>query len=166
MWNLFIIVFVVVAAVCDLWWKKIPKILTVTGFFAGLIFHWFHGNALSAIGAALLGLVVGVALFSLGAIGGGDVKLISALGAMLGFEYWARAMELAVFVAAGMAVIQVIRHRAVRQTVRNMGAILAGLLTNGWRAHPTIHVNNPSLIRSPFGLAAAIGTVIATWWPW
>jgi len=165
MWNLFIVVFVVAAAVYDIWRGKIPKAVTITGFFAGLVFQWFQGNVLSAIGTALLGLLIGVALFSLGAIGGGDVKLVGALGAMLGFWVWVRAMEVAIFVAAGMAVIQVIRHRAVRQTFRNMGSIVAGLFTKGWSAHPTINVSNQSLIRSPFGLAAAIGTVVAIWRP-
>jgi len=163
MWNLIIVAFLIAVAVSDIWRRKIPKILTVGGFLGGLIFHTFHGNQLSALGAAGLGFVLGLALFALGAIGGGDVKLIASLGAMLGFGLWARAMEMTIYVAAGMAIIQVIRHRAVRQTVRNMAAILAGLFTNGWRTHPTIHVNNPSLIRSPFGLAAAIGTVIAMW---
>ena len=165
MWNLVIIAFVVTAAVSDLWRRKIPKVLTVTGFFAGLIFHALHGDLQTALGAALLGFIIGVAMFSLGAIGGGDVKLITALGAMLGFGPWARAMELAIFVAAGMAVIQVIRHRAVRQTVKNMGSILARLFASGWGAHPTIHVGNSGLIRSPFGLAAAMGTIVAIWKP-
>ncbi len=163
MWNMAILVFVVTAAICDVGWKKIPKALTVTGLIAGLIFHWFHGDALSAAGTALIGFVVGVALFSLGAIGGGDLKLIGALGAMLGFALWVRAMEMAIYMAAAMAVIQVIRHQAVRQTVSNMCVIVRWLFTSGWRAHPTINVNNPSLIRSPFGLSVAIGTAIAIW---
>jgi prepilin peptidase CpaA len=165
MWNLFIIAFMVAVAICDLRSRKIPKILTVSGFFVGLIFQWFNGNALSALGTALLGFVVGLALFLLGAIGGGDVKLICALGAMLGFAPWARAMQLAIFIAAGTAVIQAIRHRAVRQTLENMRSIIAALFTSGWKQHPTIHVNNSSLIRSPFGLSAAIGTVIVIWKP-
>jgi prepilin peptidase CpaA len=165
MWNLLIIVFVITVAICDVWRRKIPKVLTATGFFAGLLFHWLNGDGLSALGTAALGLIVGVALFSLGALGGGDVKLVGALGAMLGFGSWVRAMELTIYIAAGMAVIQVIRHRALRKTVSNMGSILAGLFTHGWKAHPSLHVNNPNLIRSPFGLAVALGTVIAISWP-
>jgi prepilin peptidase CpaA len=161
MWNLVIIAFAVTAAVADVWRRKIPPTLTISGFIAGLAFHAFHGDFLSALATAGLGFAIGLALFSLGAIGGGDVKLITALGAMMGFSTWALAMEVSIFVAAGMAIIQVVRHHAVRETLHNTGAILSGLFHSGLRAHPVVNVANANMIRSPYGLAAAIGTVVA-----
>ena len=44
MWNIVIIAFVVTAAASDLWARKIPRWLTVTGFFAGLLFHAHYGG--------------------------------------------------------------------------------------------------------------------------
>lgn len=160
-WKLAVIAFVVTVAVADFRWRKIPRSLTVPAFFAGLVYHWAAGHFLDALGAAALGFAVGMALFTLGAIAGGDVKLLTALGALLGFSVWTKAMELAIFAAAGVAVIQIIRHRVARQTLHNLGEILQSLFTSGFREHPVLNVRNPATLRSPFGLAAAIGTVIA-----
>lgn len=160
-WKLAVIAFVVTVAIADLRWRRIPRSLTVPAFFAGLVYQWSAGRLLDALAAAALGFAVGMALYALGAIAGGDAKLLPALGALLGFGLWTRAMELAIFAAAVMAILQVVRHRALRQTMHNMGEILSSLLRFGCREHAVLNVRNPSLIRSPFGVAAAVGTVIA-----
>lgn len=162
-WNVAVMVFAVTAAFIDVRTRKIPRALTVAGFIAGLLYHFFHRDLLTAVVAAAIGFVIGLALFSLGAIGGGDVKLVTALGAMLGFRTWVKAMEFAIFAAAILAIIQIIRNRAVRQTLSNIGAILRGFGTSGMQAHPVVNVRNAALIRSPFGLAAAVGTIAALW---
>jgi prepilin peptidase CpaA len=161
MWKVVIIAFVVTAAYADYRTRRIPRALTITAAAAGLAFHGIYGGIVSSLEAAALAFVIGLALFSLGAIGGGDVKLITALGAMMGLPSWAEAMEVAIFVAAAMALFEVIRHRALRQTLRNMADILGGLFTKGLRPHPSLNVSNPGTLRSPFGMAAAIGTIVA-----
>ncbi len=161
MWDIVTIAFVITAAVADLQWRKIPRILTVTGFVAGLAVNAFRGHIASSLAAALLGFGIGLALFSLGAIGGGDVKLITALGAMLGLRPWALAMYVAIFAAALMAIIEIIRRRAVWQVLINVSLLFRHLFKSGFKPHPTLNVNNRATIRSPFGVAAAIGTVFA-----
>ncbi len=160
-WKLAVVAFVITVAIADVRWRKIPRSLTVPAFCAGLIYHWATGLFFNALGAAALGFAVGMALFTLGAIAGGDVKLLTALGALLGFGVWTHAMDLAIFAAAAMALVQVVRHGAVRQTLHNMAEIVRSLFRTGLREHAVLNVGNSSMIRSPFGLAAAIGTVIA-----
>jgi hypothetical protein len=48
---------------------------------------------------------------------------------------------------------------AVRQTLRNMGALLVSWSHGG--IHSGIHVANPNTIRSPFAVAAAVGVFAA-----
>jgi prepilin peptidase CpaA len=164
MWDAFVIIFVLIAAVGDVYWRKIPRVFTVTGFVIGLVFHARHGGFLSAVAAGLLGFVIGLSFFQLGAIGGGDVKLVAALGAMLGFSKWMMAMKAAILVAGAMALVQIVRHGAVRQTVHNMGDIVRNIFAAGLKPHPVINVQNPASIRSPFGVAAAVGTFVAVFW--
>lgn len=163
MWNSFIGAFVVTAAFADLRWRKIPRWLTVAAFVTGLAVHAFRGwtDFWSAAATALLGFAIGLALFSLGAIGGGDVKLVTALGAMLGFGPWAFAMQIAILASVAMGLVQMIRRKVVVQTFRNMLTILKAWLTIGFKAHPLINVHNASLVRSPFAVAAAVGTLCA-----
>lgn len=160
-WNSVIVAFVLTAAFADVRWRRIPRVLTLTAFVAGLAVHWARGDFWSAAAAALLGFAIGLSLFSLGAIGGGDLKLITALGAMLGFGPWAFAMKIAILAAVAMALVQIIRRKVVVQTFRNVLTILRTWLASGFRAHPVINVHNESLVRSPFAVAAAVGTLCA-----
>ncbi len=159
MWDLAIMTFVLAVAVFDWRWRRIPRELTVSGFVVGLIYHALAGGFLSALSATGLGFGVGLALFELRAIGGGDVKLLTALGALLGLRSWVFAVEIALFAAGAMAVIGLVRRGILLQAVRNIGRLVVHFVRHGFVPHPEIHVNNPSLVRVPFGVAAALGTV-------
>jgi prepilin peptidase CpaA len=158
---LLIAVFAVVAAIYDLRTRRIPNSLTVSGVGLGLLIHALSGGILSALLASLIGFAVGLTFFQIGAVGGGDVKLIAALGALLGLPHWILAMQVAILAAAAMALVQVTRMRVFRRTCRNVIEIFKSLYISGFKAHPTINVNDLSTVRSPFGVAAAIGTLFA-----
>lgn len=160
-WNALIIAFAVTVAVSDGIWRRIPKMLTVAGAVVGLVVHLFGGGLASAAFATLIGFVIGVTLFRLGAIGGGDVKLMAALGAILGTGRWFTAMEIAVFAAAAVAIVQMIYRGVFRQTLLNIVELTQWLFSNGFREHPTLNVHNTAMLRAPFGVAAAVGTVVA-----
>jgi prepilin peptidase CpaA len=158
--TLIIAGFAVVAAICDLRTRTIPRSLTIFGFCLGLLLHSIIGGFISALLASVIGFAAGLTLFHIGAIGGGDVKLVTALGALLGLPQWIVAMQVAILAAALMAIIQVTRMRVFRRTCRNVIEILKSLYISGFKAHPTINVNDLSTVRSPFGVAAAIGTML------
>lgn len=160
-WTAFIIAFVVTAAVSDLWVRKIPRALTLVGVVVGLAFHALRGGFVSSLIAMLIGFGVGLSFFWLGAIGGGDVKLITALGALLGVSRWLTAMEVTILVAALIALLQIIRRGAVRQTGSNILELLRSFRHDGIGEHAQINVRNAAMIRSPFGVSAAIGTILA-----
>jgi prepilin peptidase CpaA len=165
-WHMLVIAFVLTAAVGDLRWRKIPRQFTTAGLVAGLLFHLIYGGFWFAAIGAFLAFAIGLTLFQLGAIGGGDVKLIVALGAMLGLKPWLFAMELAIMTAGITALVQAIVQRRLIRTLRNIALSLRWLATSGLKAHPLININNPSMLRAPFGVAAAVGTILvlaATW---
>jgi len=158
-----VVAFALTAAVCDVRSGIIPRQLTLFGLLCGLLIHAIVGGFASALIAAVVGFAVGLTFFQLGAIGGGDVKLITALGALLGLKSWMVAMEVAVMMAALMALLEVTRRGLFRRTCRNVYEICKSLYNFGFRAHPHINVNNLSMVRTPFGVAAAFGTVFAMW---
>jgi prepilin peptidase CpaA len=161
MWINFILAFVTTAAIADAFWGKIPRAFTSVGLVAGLAFHLVRGGFLSAALAAFIGFAVGLVLFDLGAIGGGDVKLISALGALLGFGPWAFAMEIAVIAAALIALARALRRGVLRETLGNVAQLVRWIAKEGRRPHPLIRIGVPGTLGAPFGVAAALGTVIA-----
>jgi prepilin peptidase CpaA len=162
-WDAAVLAFVVTAAASDLRWRRIPRWLTLTGLLCGVLYHALIGGVLSSVVAAFLGFAAGLALFQLGAIGGGDVKLITALGAMLGFSQWVFAMEVAIFASALIALTQAAVRGVLWQTVAGVGELARWLFSSGGKRHPSIHVANTAALRAPFGVAAALGTMVALW---
>lgn len=73
------------AALCDLRWRVIPNGLTALLAAGGLIatLSATPGEAVTVLAAALAVLLGGAALFALGVMGGGDVKLAAALALWL-----------------------------------------------------------------------------------
>jgi prepilin peptidase CpaA len=81
------------AAVFDLWKMIIPNaisILLVALFFANALFLTLYSEFevawLSHLGAMFAVLVVGLVAYRFGAMGAGDVKLLSAISLWAGFE--------------------------------------------------------------------------------
>jgi prepilin peptidase CpaA len=167
-WNAVVVTFVLTAATGDARWRKIPRAFTTAGLVAGLGYHIYRGfshgvwtDFASSAVACIMGFAIGLTFFQLGAIGGGDVKLITALGAMLGLKQWLFAMEVAILAAAAIALVQALRRGLLRQTFVNIIATFRWVLARGAQAHPVINVGNSAMLRAPFGVAAAVGTLAA-----
>jgi len=75
------------SVISDMMRRSIPNWLTASGAAAGLAGHFvaigWQGLALAAAGAAI-GFILLLPLQIKGAMGGGDVKLMAAFGALLG----------------------------------------------------------------------------------
>jgi prepilin peptidase CpaA len=86
---LFVGVFTLATAICDLRFRKIPNRLTGPMCVAGIVYQVaFCG--MEGLWASLLGFAVGFGilfvLWFIGSAGGGDLKLISALSTWLGWQ--------------------------------------------------------------------------------
>ena len=143
--------------------RRIPNWLTVTGLCLGIgvnaTFGGWHGAVLALEGAGLALLLL-LPFVLLRALGAGDWKLMGALGAFLGPRPLLSVLVVAVLVAGAMGVVQMIRANRVAGTLKNMWVLVQGFLTFGLRAHPEISLDNPGLLKLPFGVAVAIATVI------
>lgn len=88
-WPIFVAPLLAVAAamVCDLRNREIPDgiSLALLAWAAAAAVFGFHGVWwASLLTGAVLGFVLSAPLFYLGGLGGGDVKLLTALGAAIG----------------------------------------------------------------------------------
>jgi prepilin peptidase CpaA len=87
--------FTLTGAICDVRTRKLPNWLTVSAFFAGMVFQavvGFLADGWSGLGHQLLFALVGFAtgfgilfvMWLIGGSGAGDVKMMGAVGAWLG----------------------------------------------------------------------------------
>jgi prepilin peptidase CpaA len=142
--------------------RRIPNWLTVSGLFVGIAANILAGGwqglktSLLGAGLALLLLLPLVILRSLGA---GDWKLAGALGAFVGPGVMFNLLLASIFVAGAMAVVLIIYKGRVRETLRNMGHMLAAL-ANLRLPGPEVSLDNPESLKVPYGVALAFTVVL------
>ena len=153
---------VLIAALCDLKTRKIPNVLTFSMMALGLVLH-IGNQGVSGIGVSLLGLMCGILLlylpFSLGGVGAGDVKLVGAIGALVG-----PALVFQVFLASAVfggifSLVAMIRGKAAGRTFRDIkDKALYFLLTRKWLAESADQSGERKL-GIPYACAIGCGTL-------
>jgi len=144
--------------------RRIPNWLTVPGALLGLaanaILRGWHGALLSLEGAGLaLGILLPLVL--LRGFGAGDWKLMGAMGAALGWREMLAVLFASAVISGVMAVFQMVAARRVKETLWNVLTLATGFATRGLHANPEISLDNPNLIKQPFGAAVAAATVFS-----
>lgn len=151
-------VFTLVAAICDLRFRKIPNRMTAPMCVAGIVYQVvFYG--MDGLWASLLGFAAGFGilfvLWMIATAGGGDVKLMAALGTWLGW----------------LTTLKVLFCSLIFVTTGTIGIVLIGLLSQGLR-----RTKNQYLTKNETGkgetteqrqkrrvMAFAVPVAIATW---
>jgi prepilin peptidase CpaA len=142
--------------------RRIPNWLTVPGLLVGVLVNmlasgWRPGLETSLKGAGL-GLLLLLPFVFLRSLGAGDWKLAGALGAFVGWEILVTLLMGSVLVAGIMALGLVIYKQRFKQTMRNIGRLLASMLTFH-RPGPEVSLDNPESLKVPYGVALALTTV-------
>jgi prepilin peptidase CpaA len=152
--------------VTDLRSRRIPNVLTLGAAAAAAAWHLFSGG-LEGLGFAAGGWLVGglifLPLFALRGMGGGDVKLMAALGAWLGpiAVVWA---ALYAAIAGGVFALAVaLATGYTRQAFSNVWSMLTYWRIAGVRPHPALTIDSARAVRLPYALPIAAGLVTMLW---
>jgi prepilin peptidase CpaA len=142
--------------------RRIPNWLTVPGLVLGIAVNsWLHGwpGAKASLLGAGLGLALLLPFVLIRSLGAGDWKFVGALGAFLGPENLLTVLLLGILVNGLMALIMIVRKKRLRETLRNLGRMLAAFLTMHLPG-PDLTLDNPDLVKVPFGVAVAIAVIL------
>ncbi|HKY32826.1 MAG TPA: A24 family peptidase [Candidatus Polarisedimenticolia bacterium] len=153
------------AAATDLRSRTVPNALVLAGLVSGVALHALGAGSRGAL-LALAGAAAGFALFLpfylLGGMGGGDVKLMAALGACLGPTSIVRVAVAASLLGAVLALAFAARAGLLRRTLSRTGRLLAAWATRGPRPLPEISLEAPGALAIPYALPIAAGALLAT----
>ena len=154
------------AAVFDVRYRRIPNWITVGGALAGLAMNWFldqgrPGLFRSALAGLGLAFGIYVALYALHAMGAGDVKLMAAVGAVVGWENWFGIFIATALVGGVMSLILIASRGRVRKTLFNVGFILDEMkhLRPAYLTNEELDVKNKKALGLPHGAVIAVGTL-------
>lgn len=152
----------IISAYTDIARGKIYNWCTYPTVFLGLAAHYligFQAGGLSGLLWSALGLAAGIAIFLLpyrfGLVGGGDVKLMGAVGALQGPNFVILAAFLSAVVGAIFGISVLIWKGRLCGALGNIG----GAMLKPWKLKEKAAADDTRL---PYGLAIALGT----FWAW
>jgi len=148
-----------IATVIDVRTRRIPNVLTATMASVGIGLAAFGISGLSLWGS-VVGLLVGLALMLpghlLGATGAGDVKLMAAIGAIVGPALVFSAFLFSALAGGVLAVAVALRRRRLSATLAGTGRLMAAPAGARQEIRAATAAN-----RFAYGPAIAAGSVIA-----
>ena len=162
------ILLLIVCSFFDLRYYRIPNFITVPAVVLGLAIGFVSGGTdglvLSAVGMAV-GFGVFLVPFILGGMGGGDVKLMAAVGALVGWPLVVWAALLSCVVGLFAAVAKAIWKGTLWMLLVNTWQITRNMLVGLILRRPAEEIKTVTRIQSaarvPFGVAIAVGTLWA-----
>lgn len=154
--------FLAAAFITDIRSMRIPNWITVTALLTGLLVQavvqgW--QGLLFAICGAVAGFVLLLIMYSIGAVGAGDVKLFAGIGAWTGVLFTAQVIMYSVFFGALIGWVIVLRRREMGMRLRKTINSLTGFLVLGNLS--VLKGHEAELLRFPFMLAVIPGSVCA-----
>jgi len=153
-----------VAAACfDVRSRRIPNALTLSGFGVALALRLVDGPGagIDGVTGAILAFVLCLPFWVLGVLGGGDAKLLMALGGFTGPRDLLPALLVIASLGGILGAADAMRKGILLPVLYNCGDILKHWATLGRRGHNRSLATTGALA-IPYGVAIALGSLV--WW--
>lgn len=130
---LMLAILILISFYTDARYARIPNRLTFLSILIGFVLHsylagwsglWF------AAGGMGIGFVIFALLYSIGAVGAGDVKLFGAIGALMGMEFTLYSMMYSIVFAGVIGVIILIFRREFLSRLADIYYYFIGMWLN------------------------------------
>jgi len=164
--ELVLLTLVLAAALYDVRYRRIPNWLTAGSAGLGLALNAFLNQARAGMfKASLIGFAAAfgiyLVLYALRAMGGGDVKLMAAIGAIVGWPNWFGIFLVTSILGGIMAILLSLMRGRLMTTLFNVGFILHEMKSGrpAYVRKEELDVRSPKATSLPHGAVIAIGTL-------
>jgi len=155
-----------IACVTDVRTRRIPNALTFGAAASAVVFHTAltgREGLILALGGWGVGLLLFLPFFLLGGMGGGDVKLLAALGAWVGPR---DALMLAIYasLAGGvLGILLALSRNYLGTALRNLKTMCVSWLLLGPRPLPSMTLDDSKAPRLAYAVPMLIGAMVTIW---
>src|ERR1017187_5956862 len=163
--EMVLMIMLLAAAVFDVRYRRIPNWLTVSGAVLGVAINTIIGSPEGGLVFSLVGLLVAFAvyavLYALHAMGAGDVKLMAATGALVGWERWFGIFLVTALLGGVMALMLVLARGRLKKTLFNVSFIVSEMKSGrpAYLANEELDVRNKKALGLPHGAVIAVSTI-------
>jgi prepilin peptidase CpaA len=158
---------VLVAAITDMRWRRIPNWLTVGTLALGFVLNalYAYPTPMEGVWLAAKGLALAFSLnlimYALRMTGAGDVKLMAAIGALVGCSNFMGIFLLNAVIGGVLGLILVVAKGRARQTLWNVGYMASEMMK--WRApyltREQLDINSPKALTLPRAVPICLGVI-------
>jgi len=171
----FVSLFCVVAAYIDGTQLKVPNAITFPMIIAGWLYSSFaYGMAgegwylglLWSIGGTAVGLACLYPFYAIGGMGGGDVKMLAAVGAWVHSSMTISAFFLSAFIGGLMAILMIVFSKSATKHYYQFFGILNEIVAvkDPEKLSEIAAARKHTMRLLPYGIPIAIGTILHFAW--
>jgi prepilin peptidase CpaA len=163
--QVLVLLIVIPAAMFDLRQRRVPNWITLPAILLGIALNGILDFRDANLRNSLLGLglafLIYFPLYLLRAMGAGDVKLMAAVGAIMGWANWLGIFVLTAVIGGLAAIVAVAARGRLRKTFYNIWFILLSLLHRQapYESNPELDVRNVQSVRLPHAVVIALGAI-------
>jgi prepilin peptidase CpaA len=164
--DYYLVFILILCAIIDCYTHKIPNLLTYPTIIFALLYNFFyHGidGLLFSIAGLFLGIIILGVFYIFGVMGAGDVKLMGAVGAVLGTKNVLNAFLFTGIIGGIYAIIVIMfRFQASKKLLKRIITTLKTLsFTGNFVPIPAGEDEKP--LKLCYGIAIALGALITIW---
>jgi prepilin peptidase CpaA len=157
-------IFVALCAITDVRERRIPNLLSGCAVVGGTLINAWYGGGAGAL-ASLAGIALGggllLAPFALGGVGAGDVKMMGALGALLGPRLALLGGLLGMALGGVFMLAHLLRVGRCGEILARLAAMIRGTVVTRSVASLRVSADTPGAITLPYSVPLGLGTALA-----
>jgi len=159
-----LLVYLALAVGFDLRARRIPNVISGPALLLGLILNAAQSGTaglLASLGGAALGIGILMLPFAAGGIGGGDVKMMGAVGAFVGPRIAVMGLVIGMIVGGVIMSVHLARLGRLRHTLASLTNMLTVAAATRSLEPMAVRADTESAVSLPYSVPLALGTVLA-----